>query len=58
VKPVWDAILVSMDELVNSQKAGKQLLPAIAALETAFASANLAQTIADNLAKILNPTEP
>jgi DNA-binding MarR family transcriptional regulator len=57
VKPVWDAILISMDELVNSQKAGKQLLPAIAALETAFGAANLAQTIADKLAKTLNPTE-
>ena len=54
VKPVWGAIKLSMDELVNSNNQGDQLLQAIATLESAFQSVNLAANIRANLVKQSN----
>jgi DNA-binding MarR family transcriptional regulator len=50
VQPVWDAILLSMEEIVNSQPGCEQLLPAITTLEAAFQSEKLAERINANLA--------
>jgi DNA-binding MarR family transcriptional regulator len=55
IQPVWEAILLSMEELAGSQAECKYLLPAITALETAFQSTKLAEQISENLAKSLNP---
>ena len=54
IKPVWDAILVSMYELVNSKTESALLLEAITALETAFQPGDLAQRIQSNLAQSSN----
>jgi hypothetical protein len=50
ILPVWDSILVSMEDLANSQPDCAFLLPAITALETAFQSVKLADKIGENLA--------
>jgi DNA-binding MarR family transcriptional regulator len=50
ILPVWDAISIAMSELVESDGAAQQLLPAITALETVFRPANLAGAISEKLA--------
>jgi len=50
VQPVWDAILLSMEEIVNNQTQCGQLLPAITALEAAFQCEKLAERIHTHLA--------
>ncbi|MDP9078008.1 MAG: MarR family winged helix-turn-helix transcriptional regulator [Bacteroidota bacterium] len=49
IMPVWDAILLAMDEVLNNDPACKELLTSISALENAFRSANLAERISDKL---------
>jgi DNA-binding MarR family transcriptional regulator len=49
VQPVWDAILSSMDEMVNNQPGCEQLLPSITALETALLADRLADRINEHL---------
>jgi DNA-binding MarR family transcriptional regulator len=49
VLPVWDALLLAMEEMMQSQSIGEQLLPAITALETAFQSTRLADQIIAHL---------
>ncbi|MCR8558621.1 MarR family winged helix-turn-helix transcriptional regulator [Mucilaginibacter sp. BJC16-A38] len=49
IMPVWDAILLAMNEVLNNDPACKELLPSISALENAFRSANLADRISDKL---------
>jgi DNA-binding MarR family transcriptional regulator len=49
VQPVWDAILLSMDEMVATQPGCEQLLTSIAALETAFQSCRLSERINEHL---------
>jgi DNA-binding MarR family transcriptional regulator len=55
ILPIWDAILLAMDELLESEPACRQLLPSISALENTFKSANLAERISDKLANELKP---
>jgi len=50
ILPMWDAILLAMDELLADEPACQQLLPSISALENAFRSANLAARISSKLA--------
>ena len=56
VQPVWDAILLSMEEIGMSNPVCDQLLPAITALETAFQSEKLAERIQAHLADNLKPS--
>jgi DNA-binding MarR family transcriptional regulator len=49
IMPVWDAILLAMDDLLANDVACKQLLPSISALENAFKSVNLAERIGNKL---------
>jgi DNA-binding MarR family transcriptional regulator len=49
ILPVWDAILLSMDDVLANDPACKQLLPGISALENAFKGANLAERIGSKL---------
>jgi len=56
VLPVWDAILLSMEEMTESQPDCKPLLPAITALETAFQNTGLADRIEEKLANSLKLT--
>jgi len=53
VQPVWDAILLSMEEVMNEEPASKELLAAITALENAFQSAGLSGRIHKNLVNSL-----
>ena len=55
ILPVWDAILLAMDEVIADEPACRELLPAISALESAFRSANLADRISSKLTHELNP---
>lgn len=47
--PVWDAILLTMEDVINNDATCKDLLPSIGALENAFKAANLADRISDKL---------
>jgi len=49
ILPIWDAILLAMDDVLANDEACKNLLPSISALENAFRSANLADRISDKL---------
>jgi len=53
VRPVWDAILLSMKEMMNDEPQSKQLLAAITALETAFQSTALSERIDKHLVNSL-----
>ena len=55
ILPMWDAILLAMDDLVINEPACQELLPAISALESAFRSANLADRISSKLTHALKP---
>ena len=47
ILPMWDAILLAMEEIINAEPACKELLSSIGALEQAFKSTNLAEKIGD-----------
>jgi DNA-binding MarR family transcriptional regulator len=49
IMPVWDAILLAMDDVLANDPACKDLLPSISALENTFKTANLADRISDKL---------
>lgn len=49
ILPVWEAIRITMEEMISSQSFGDQLLPSITSLENAFHSFNLAENISKNL---------
>jgi DNA-binding MarR family transcriptional regulator len=55
VMPVWDAISLSMAELVAEDKTAQQLLPAINALENVFRQTKLADNIVEKLNTNLKP---
>jgi DNA-binding MarR family transcriptional regulator len=49
ILPMWDAILLTMDELLENDPTCRQLLPAIGALEKAFKSTSVADKIGEKL---------
>jgi DNA-binding MarR family transcriptional regulator len=49
ILPVWDAILLAMDDVLADEPACRDLLPSISALENAFKSVNLAERIGNKL---------
>jgi DNA-binding MarR family transcriptional regulator len=49
ILPVWDAILLAMNDLVINEPECKELLPSIGALENAFRSVNLSDRISNKL---------
>jgi DNA-binding MarR family transcriptional regulator len=49
ILPVWDAILLAMEELFKDEPECRELLPAIGALENAFKAVNLADRIGSKL---------
>lgn len=49
VLPVWDAILLAMDDVLANDPACKQLLPGISALENVFKTVSLADKITEEL---------
>ncbi|WP_295802090.1 helix-turn-helix domain-containing protein [Mucilaginibacter sp.] len=49
ILPVWDAILLTMEDVINNDPACMHLLPSIGALENAFKNVNLADRISDKL---------
>jgi DNA-binding MarR family transcriptional regulator len=55
ILPVWDAILLAMDELLADEPGCRELLPAISSIESAFRSANLADRISSKLSVELKP---
>jgi len=55
ILPVWDAILLTMDELIATDAGCRELLPAISSLESAFKSINLSERITNKLSVELKP---
>jgi DNA-binding MarR family transcriptional regulator len=55
ILPVWDAILLAMDELLADEPGCRELLPAISSIEKAFRCANLADRISSKLSVELKP---
>jgi len=49
ILPVWDAILLTMEDVINNDPDCKNLIPSIGALENAFKAVNLADRISDKL---------
>ncbi|WP_428328514.1 MarR family winged helix-turn-helix transcriptional regulator [Mucilaginibacter sp.] len=49
ILPIWDAILLAMDELLANEPACNELLSSIGALENAFKVTGLADRIGDKL---------
>jgi DNA-binding MarR family transcriptional regulator len=49
ILPVWDAILLAMEELLADEPGCRDLLPAISSLENVFKSANLGDRISSKL---------
>ena len=49
IMPVWDAILLAMEEMLVDEPACRQLLTSIGALEKVFKNINLAEKISDKL---------
>jgi DNA-binding MarR family transcriptional regulator len=55
VRPVWDAILITMRQLTEDTPGTANLLLAITAMENALRSTRLSDQIIENIAKQLNP---
>jgi len=55
ILPVWDAVILAMEELPAGEPACQNLLPAISALENAFKTLNLADRIGNKLSAELKP---
>ena len=49
ILPVWEALRLTMDELVSGDKECMHLLPAISAIENTFRSVNLSDKIGERL---------
>jgi DNA-binding MarR family transcriptional regulator len=56
ILPVWDAILLAMEDLLTEEPECRELLPAIGSLENAFKSINLADRICGKLTVELKST--
>ena len=56
ILPIWDAILLAMEELVKEEPECMELLPAISAFENAFKSVTLADRIGSKLTVELKTT--
>lgn len=54
IMPIWDAIQISMTEMMDAELGYKELFPAITALESALQSYPLADRIGRNLTKQIN----
>ncbi|MDB5025663.1 MAG: MarR family transcriptional regulator [Mucilaginibacter sp.] len=52
ILPVWEALSITMEELVTAEVECQHLLPAIAALEKTFRSVNLSQKIGQKLSTL------
>ena len=50
VLPMWDAVSMAMEQLINGKPGCPDILPAITALENTFRSANLADMINEKMA--------
>lgn len=57
VQPVWDALLLSMEQISQNQPGCDALLPAITAFEQALQQHDLSNHISQNLSKQLNPAD-
>jgi DNA-binding MarR family transcriptional regulator len=57
ILPVWNAVTLAMEKLVESEPGCRDILPAITALENTFRSADLAGLIHENLTANLKPQE-
>ncbi|MFI5136555.1 MAG: MarR family winged helix-turn-helix transcriptional regulator [Sphingobacteriales bacterium] len=55
ILPIWDAILLAMDEVQANEPACLELLPSISALENAFRSVNLSDRINNKMPLELKP---
>jgi DNA-binding MarR family transcriptional regulator len=55
ILPVWDAILLAMDELLMNQVECLQLLPAVGAMEDVFKQNSLSEKIGNKLSVELKP---
>jgi DNA-binding MarR family transcriptional regulator len=55
ILPIWDAILLAMDDLLAAEPGCRELLPAIGALENGFKDSNLADRIGNKLIVELKP---
>ena len=53
VLPVWDAVSLTMVQLVNNEPGCADILPAITSLENTFRSANLSSRITEKLAETI-----
>jgi len=49
ILPVWDAILLAMDDLMEEAARCRELLPAISSMENAFKQTSLAERIGNKL---------
>ena len=49
ILPIWDAILLAMDEVINDEPGCRELLAAIGSLENTFRSVSLADRISSKL---------
>jgi DNA-binding MarR family transcriptional regulator len=52
ILPVWDALSMTMEELISSEIECQHLLPAISALENTFRSVTLSEKIAEKLSTL------
>jgi DNA-binding MarR family transcriptional regulator len=52
ILPVWEALSLTMEELVTAEAECQHLLPAIAALENTFRSVNLSEKISQKLSTL------
>jgi DNA-binding MarR family transcriptional regulator len=57
IMPVWEAVSLAMEELVDAEPECHYLLPAITALENTFRSVNLSDKIGEKLILTLKTTE-
>jgi DNA-binding MarR family transcriptional regulator len=55
VLPVWDAVLLAMDDLLAGEPGCRELLPAISSLEGAFKTESLSARISNKLIAELKP---
>jgi len=55
ILPVWDAILLTMDDLLLAEPGCKELLPAIGSLEKVFKGVSLSEKIGNKLIIKLEP---
>lgn len=57
ILPVWEALRLTMEELITADSESRHLLPAISALENTFRSVNLSEMIGQKLTSTLKTAE-